>query len=123
MKKWIPVLAVLLGGSVGLATPLDKLICVNGDQQSLEIAQDPEAATVAALFKSETLTQNFDGAISPGGRFAMNPTAANEHVTLDLVRPRDHGGRCGRCAIDGVPLALNAQLAVGSEIFVFQCFP
>jgi hypothetical protein len=123
MKKWILALVMVGGSSVGLAAPIDKLSCANEFQESLEVSRDTGAAVVSAVFTSNGVAQSFDGKILSTGKFEMNPTAANERVVLSLVRPRDHGGGCGRCAIDSTPPALAAQLVVGPGIFVFQCQP
>lgn len=121
MGKWMLACAVLLGSSVSLAASINKLTCANGFQDSLEIARDFDAATVTAVLNSNGAVQSYEGAILPTGKFEMKPTVAEERVALALVRPRDHGGRCGRCAIDDTPPAINAQLVVGTVIFTFQC--
>jgi len=121
MKKWIPALAVLLGASTGLSSPNHKLSCANESQQSLEIVRDAEIAAVTAVLGLNGTAHSFDGEILPTGKFDMKPTAENEPVALTLVRPRDHGGRCGRCAVDELPLAINAQLVIGATAFTFEC--
>jgi hypothetical protein len=121
MKKWIPVLAVVLGASVGLAAPTEKLSCTNEFQETLEIVSDVGASTLTALLTSNGVTQSFDGAILSTGKFDMNPSKANENVSLAVVQPRDHGGRCGRCAVGGISLDLYAQLIVGPSGYIFKC--
>ena len=124
MKTWIPALAVLLGASSGFAAPT-ALSCSNQFQQTLEIVSDTEAATVSAVFTANGISQNLNGVIISGGKFKMEPTAANDSVTLALARPRQHGGGCGRCAVEETPLStvLYAQLFVGPSVYVFQCEP
>lgn len=121
MIKFIPAVLVLLGASVGFAAPITKLSCANEFEKTLEIISDSTLNTVTAVFVSNGAGHIFEGAILPTGVFDMKPTAANEPVKLQLGRSRDHGGGCGRCAVDVSPGRLTAQLVVGTSGYVFQC--
>lgn len=121
MKKWISAMVVLLGASTGFAGSVKKWACANEHEQKLDIVYDSSTKTVVADLTKNQSQETFLGNLLPNGNFGMKPSAANEEVSLELSKSRDHGGRCGRCGPSDPNPVINAKLVVGAQEHYFTC--
>lgn len=123
MKKWMIALAVLCGSSQAFALTTWKINCTNENQQSLQIEHEyTRLTTVKAALTTPEFSGSFVGTHTGLG-YDMAPMITGEEVSLQVVKPRDHGGRCGRCMNAVWPKDYYyAKLKVGSQEYNFTCY-
>lgn len=123
MKKWMMALAILCGSTQARALTTWTLNCSNDSQQTLQIDHEyTRLTTVKAQLITPDVSESLIGTHTGLG-YDMAATATGEEVSLQVVKPRDHGGRCGRCMNAVWPKDYYyAKLKVGSQEYNFTCY-